>query len=212
MNKHTKNTAIFRGFISTTLLSIIFCCAATAAVAMDTLTENELASVEGRAGITLATGQTFDVARITFSKMYFSDPDGHPSETSAGYMVVSGDPNQIAFGLKLDQGGIMTLDSATSGASTVTIDGVTIPSRTTWFNIVVNAPVVGGEGRGMSLYLQTNDKLDLGISTGYTSTIPYKLGSLSVSNLFFGAVSDPNEPDNNDTKIMIWVGPEDPYP
>ncbi len=193
------------------LLLILLLATPGIAAALDTLTETELAAVNGRAGITIATGQTFDVAKISFSKMYWDDPDGHPDNLNGGVIIASGSPNQISFGLQLDQGGEMVLDCATTGSTTHTIDGVTIPSRTTFFSVVVDAPVVGGVGRGMKLYLITDDELNLGMSTGFTSTTPYDLGSLSVSNLFFGAVSDPDEPADNDTKIFIWTGPEELY-
>ncbi len=181
---------------------------AKTAFALDPLSQAELETIDGRAGIVLATGMSFDVAKISFEKMYWADPDSHPEDNNYGILVVSavGGNELITFGLQLDEGGKIMLDCATTGAATYTIDQVTIPANTTFFSMVADAPVVNNEGRGLRVFLQTENKMNLGIGnlSNYT-TSPFSLGSISVSDFFFGAVSDPDEPANNNTKVMIWA-------
>lgn len=118
--------------ILTALLITITCCmalmlATIPADAMDTLTQEELGTIAGQAGITIAAGSTME-GEITFSALRISDPN------TTGWLVIDGGgtPNTATITNTIGQGEKLVLHFATTGNTTFTDNNVDIPADTTY--------------------------------------------------------------------------------
>lgn len=184
------------------------------AFSMDTLTDTQMADINGRAGVSLGAGEDFNFARITFSAAFWGDPDGHHWRWSGsgtsnvtgydnqmGYLIISGDGTKGILGLGVDKGGVLTLDSGRTGSGGATMNQVNIPANTTFMQFMADAP----PELGLKLNIDTQGgKAILGMDDDDDATVSHQLGKISVGDLYMGAVADSNSA-SNEVKMWVWI-------
>lgn len=179
---------------------------------MDTLTETEMDLVTGKAGVSVGFAETFNIARFTFDKFYWGDADSYRDLYGWGFIIVSSTTASGSgtasseISLSVDQGGMATLDSATTGDSVFTTKGLNIPANTTFFALSANAPE---GGKGLKVHLNTNDRIVLGEgiwSPGSpdhceNTPVPHRLGEIGIDDIAVGVVGDEGFTAN----MSIWT-------
>ena len=133
-----KNSSFCKRLVSIVASTTAWLCLLflSPASAMDTLTQNELSGIEGRAGLTVSLGSTATM-EISFSRISYSDPDGD------GWVIMVPPSGYVDLSFDFIQGTEMELDVASTPASTHLSDykssGLTIPKATSFFELSMPA-------------------------------------------------------------------------
>lgn len=119
------------------------------AMAMDALTQSQLESVEGQAGVSIGFGNSVTIG-LSFSSLSLGDPDGVTGAANEGWLIIQSDSaDQAAYmNLTIAKGGVMNLDVAYSGDSVVgdgfvNVSGVSIPEQHSFLALSLPAVEIG---------------------------------------------------------------------